>query len=871
MLVETRFQLVGVREDVNNIQWIKRFGLGLGLLPVMLLSPARADSVMAGELVAQQVAQSLVMTMVQLQTQIAQSPVRVTGVKIEPNSSGLKVLLETDRQTLAIPVTRVEGNVLIADIVNATVSEAFEQANPVAGIARVSVTGLPGNQVRVAITGTAAAPTAQVSSTATGLTLTASIATAQTTDAEEEMGGEEEELVVTGQQEGGYVAPNSTVGTRTDAPIRDIPQSIQVVPQQVIEDQGETSFQDALRNVSGISQGGFKNFAIRGFLANENILRNGSRTDRGGAFDVQGGSTDNLFLDDVEQIEVLKGPASVLYGSGQPGGTINITTKQPAKEASYTLRNRIGNFNFYRPSIDFTGPLNADKSITYRLNAFYENAESFVDFVRNEAFAFSPVLRFEIGKNTTLTLEGSYRQENGFPRPFLPTRGTALPNPFGEIPSSRYLGEPNFDRRKFEEYSIGYRLEHKFSDRWSIKNNFNYGFLSEKTQEVVGTATDTQIIDREFIRGRRIQENYNFQVDILGEVETGWIKHNLLFGAEYTRGTGTQIDRFVLVPESLDIFQPIYGNIPDRLGRFQPGFQARDTNTTVGIYAQNLISFGKKVKLLVGGRYDWNSLNGEDFVTGEIFKEGPVGAFSPRVGIVYQPIEPVSLYANFSRSFIPTFGLDRLGNPFTPVIGEQFEAGVKGELFNGKMSATLAAYQITRRNDLIPDPEDPENFEIQVGQIRSRGIEFDLSGEPLPGLRLIATYALTDSKITEDTRPEFIGERTINVPLHSGSLWAVYEIQKGSLRGLGFGSGVFVVGERVGNFPGATGAEGDDRFKLAPYARVDALLYYRRKNWKVQLNIENLFNTNYVQSAFGNNFVSVGEPFTIRGQFSYTF
>jgi iron complex outermembrane receptor protein len=165
---------------------------------------------------------------------------------------------------------------------------------------------------------------------------------------------------------------------------------------------------------------------------------------------------------------------------------------------------------------------------------------------------------------------------------------------------------------------------------------------------------------------------------------------------------------------------------------------------------------------------------------------------------------------------------------------------------------------------------DPENFSIQVGEIRSRGIEFDLSGEPLPGLRLIATYALTDSKITEDTRPEFVGERTINVPLHSGSLWAVYEVQKGSLQGLGLGAGVFVVGERTGNFPGATGSEGDERFTVDPYARVDALLYYRRDNWKVQLNIDNLFSTNYVESSFGNT-VTVGAPFTIRGQFSVTF
>jgi iron complex outermembrane receptor protein len=170
---------------------------------------------------------------------------------------------------------------------------------------------------------------------------------------------------------------------------------------------------------------------------------------------------------------------------------------------------------------------------------------------------------------------------------------------------------------------------------------------------------------------------------------------------------------------------------------------------------------------------------------------------------------------------------------------------------------------LTLLNDFVPDPVDPENFSIQLGAIRSRGIELDLAGEVSPGLRLIATYALTDSKVTEDNRPEFVGDRTINVPLHSGSLWAVYEVQAGDLQGLGVGAGVYVVGERSGDFV-------DEGFTIPGYTRVDALLYYRRNNWKVQLNVENLFDRNYIESSFGSD-VLVGAPFTIRGQVSYTF
>lgn len=743
------------------------------------------------------------------------APVRVTGVRVNQTEAGVEVVLETAQAVTLQPSTTTTDNTVTAIVPNAVLAlpegKEFDVANPIAGITRVTVTRSGENALQVNVTGEKAVPVVQVVARGT--------ATPPTAQAEEE---DEVEVVVTEERPN---APSASVGTRTNRPLRDVPQSIQVIPRQVLEDQDETNFNDALRNVSGVSQGGFRNFAIRGFLANETILRNGSRLDLGGAFSVQGGSTNNINLDDVEQIEVLKGPASVLYGNGEPGGTINITTKQPSKEARYTVRNRIGNFSFYRPSVDLTGPLNDDKSITYRLNAFYENSGSFVDFVRSDSFGISPVFRFELGKNTTLTLEGNYLKRNEIPRPSLPTIGTLLPNPNGQIPRSRYIGEPSIDRSEFTEYGIGYRLEHKLSDDWSIKNSFNYSSLTEKSQGALfdGLAEDNRTILRSTGRLESTQENYNLQAEILGKVTTGSIEHNLLFGAEYSRGTGAfRILQRTGGAPSLDIFEPVYSNLTG-LRTLEPVFDAKETVTTVGVYAQNLISFGKQLKLLLGGRFDWNSFEDIDLITNETGAEPAVSAFSPRIGIVYQPIEPISLYASYSSSFLPTFGFDRLGNRFKPATGQQFEVGVKGEFFDGKASATLAAFDITRRNDFVPDPVDPDNFSIQLGALRSRGIELDLAGEISPGLRLIATYALTDSKVVEDTRPEFVGDRTINVPLHSGSLWAVYEVQAGDLQGLGIGAGVFVVGERSADFI-------DNGLTTPGYTRVDALLYYRRNN-----------------------------------------
>jgi iron complex outermembrane recepter protein len=258
---------------------------------------------------------------------------------------------------------------------------------------------------------------------------------------------------------------------------------------------------------------------------------------------------------------------------------------------------------------------------------------------------------------------------------------------------------------------------------------------------------------------------------------------------------------------------------------------------------------------LLGGRFDWtrSSFDGET---------QSLNAFSPRVGIVYQPIQPVSLYASWSRSFEPTFESDQSGDPFPPTQGEQFEAGVKTEFLNGRVSSTLSAYQITRRNEVVDDPNfsPGSGFLVQIGERRSRGIIFDLNGEPTPGLGLFLNYAYTDTKITVDPTSGLEGSEFDGVPRHTGSLWAVYEFQRGALRGLGLGGGIFVTGSRPGNSP-----------LVDAFATADALLYYKRDNWKIQLNFQNLTDRRFVAGSDTDTFVNVVEPFTVRGTVSVAF
>jgi iron complex outermembrane recepter protein len=766
--------------------------------------------------------------------------VEVTSVTVQATPTGLDIILETATGMTLQATTRTQDNTLISNIPNAVLKSRknFQADNPTTGITQVTVTQQPQNRLEVRTIGTTGVPTAKINTTSNGLAI------AVTPAPEEEI-----EIVVTGEQDEGYAVPNASVGTRTDTPLRDIPQSIQVVPRQAIEDQGATEVDEVLRNVSGISQiDGL--FSIRGFDATDNFFSDGARVE--GSF-----RRTNLNLSNIEQVEVLKGPASVLYGNGEPGGTINFVTEQPLTEPAYDITGTIGNFDFYRSTADLTGPLNDARTILYRLNVAYENSGSFVGFVENEQFFMAPVLSFQLGERTTLTFEGSYERISAIERQPLPTIGTVLPNPLGQVPRSRFLGEPD-NKYNLWEGSVGYRLNHQFSDRWSLRNRFIASF-STFEENTVGTdgglealEADNRTVLRFAVNNRADNESYILQTDVNGKFNTGIIAHNLLLGVELQRNVYTRKFAFADA-QPIDLFEPEYGNfaVPDESER------GNEVSTTdiIGVYAQDLLAIGEQVKILLGGRFDWYSNDFEDKI-GSFSENTEVSRFSPRVGLVYQPIEPVSLYASWSRSFVPQTGIDREGNQFEPTLGEQFEVGVKTELLDGRLIATLAAYHITRQNDLVEDPDDSD-FQIQLGETRSQGIEFDLAGEPLPGLRLIANYAYTDAKITEDTRG-FEDNQIVNIPEHSGSLWAVYELQQGTLEGLGFGAGIFA----------ADGISGDleNSYEIPGYLRTDALLYYRRDNWRVQLNFENLFDNEYFENSG-----RYGQPFTIRGRVSVKF
>ena len=813
--------------------------------------------------------------------------VQVTAVKANPTDKGVEVILQTTLGEQLPVVNRSAGNSYIADIPNAQLrlpnGEAFvfRSQKPITGITEITVTNADANTIRVTVTGEAGVPTVQlfdspksglifgvVSAAAlsppqqqpqtqpTRLTVEPGSETQRNEPAAE--GEEEIDILVTGEQETGYRVPDTSTATRTDTPLRDIPQSIQVVPQQVLQDQQVTNVREALRNVPGVAQGDdsstrgqFVAPVIRGFNAYTDILRNGLRdpSSVSAGFNVA----------NIERIEVLKGPASVLYGQGSLGGLVNYVTKQPLRDPFYSVEFSAGSYNFYRGAVDVSGPLNDSKTVLYRLNLAAQTTESFVDFYHEQQYFVAPVLTWQIGERTKLTLEAEYLdrpKSNG--QQGLPAVGTVLSNPNGEIPRNRNLGEPD-DFDDSSAIRVGYDLEHRFSDNWQIRNAFRFSQVDNARElfSNAGLAADNRTLSRNFsIVDDSFDRVFNVDTYVVGQFATGSIRHQIVTGFNLTRQEGGFFYTGYQAA-TIDIFNPVYGQ---PIGAFTFNLGNYSKNDALGIYVQDQVTLAENLKLLLGGRFDTFSSSTRDTIANT--KEDVSGdAFSPRVGIVYQPIAPISLYASYSRAFNPVIGTTFDDSAFQPERGTQYEVGVKADL-SDRLSATLSFFDLTRSNVVTNDtrPGIPSGFSIQTGKQRSKGFELSLAGEILPGWNIIAGYAYTDARVTEDnTIP--VDNRLNNVPKNAFNLWTSYQFQRGPLQGFGVGVGVFFVGEREGDL--------DNTFQLPSYVTTDAAIFYKRGRFRAALNVKNLFDVDYFESATNLLRVIPGEPLTVQGTISW--
>ncbi|MEM8639735.1 MAG: TonB-dependent receptor [Cyanobacteria bacterium P01_G01_bin.54] len=798
----------------------------------------------------------------QAQLDKADEAAQVIAVELASQARRLEIILKTDQEDLLqVDATqfRVEGNSLLATIGNAnlnlTDAEVFTAANPTADIAQVVVSPGENNTIEIIVTGNNTPPTTPVT------VRTGFFAYALNSGSD----ADELRILVTGDQDS-YLVPDASTATRTDTPLRDIPHSIQVIPRQIIEDQQAIRLEDVLQNAAGVislgnEDGRGSEFSIRGF-DDAPVLRDGFR------LPVFAGDPAGAEVANLERVEVLRGPASILYGQVEPGGVISLVTKQPLSEPYYNIQLQGGSRDFLSSSIDLSGPLTEDGRLLYRLNMLYRQEDSFRDYDNNlERFFIGPSLTFLIDDRTDLNISLEYVKDNE-PANF----GTiALGDTVAPVPLERVTNNPG-DIIEQTYFSLGYTLEHRFNDNWQLRNQFRYISSSFDYGGVFPFPAfpqdDSGDLPRLFVARNGEMNAYSLYTNIQGTFKTGSIKHTLLAGVDLVQWREFDFQRFdFAAPNVLNLFNPDYPDpatfpadedIPIVVDRIIETKQ-------LGIYLQDQIDLTDNLIVVAGLRYDAVDFMSTDSVA--VFFEPETEQYNdaviPRIGVVYQPIEPISLYASYARSFSPNFATDADGNILPPEEGEGLEVGIRGEMIKNRLAATLAYFDITKQNVATADPNNLIGS-VATGEQRSRGIDFNLTGEILPGWNIIASYAYIDAEVTEDNDIDLVGNRLFGAPENSASLWTSYEIQSGELQGWGLGLGFNFVGERQGDL--------DNTFKLDSYFVTNAAVFYRQDNWQFRLNIDNLFDIDYIESNNGSRIRAYpGDPLTVRASFSYTF
>ncbi|MFC4169658.1 TonB-dependent siderophore receptor [Teichococcus aestuarii] len=658
----------------------------------------------------------------------------------------------------------------------------------------------------------------------------------------------------------GYVAPVTTTGSKTDTPLIEAPQSVGVVTRDQVDDQAALSVSQALRYTAGVlgevrPSARYDSVFVRGFggqgtgAAFVNFL-DGLRQGRGLYFGVP--NTDPWLL---ERIEVLRGPASVLYGQTGVGGLVNLVSRRPTADHVNEVRIEAGSNALLQTAFDLGGALTEDGRYTYRLTGIARKSGTQYDHVEEERIAIAPAFTWRPDDSTTITLLASYQHdpEGGFYN-FVPASGTVLANPNGRIPRNFFGGDPAYDKYYRTQAAIGYQLEHRLDDVWTVRQNFRYAHIDAEVNVLsvrsvgadqrTGTRSATFVSDHAnaFALDNQAQASFT----------TGALRHTALFGIDWQRTSARarQGLRSQGVP-GIDLFRPVYyQSIPAILT--DPSGLTNQNIDQLGFYAQDQVALGRW-RFNVGLRYDRASIGTTTHTTTGA-DAGSLSQFDDaltwRVGGLYLFDNGLAPYASYSTSFLPNTGTQapqRGGGTFEPTTGEQYEVGVKYQPPGMNSFIQASAYHITQQNVLTQDPVYLTGS-IAQGEIRSRGIELEGRASLTANLDLIGAYSYIDAEITKSNNAGVAGSRVPQVPNHMASGWANYSFTEGPLRGLSLGGGARYVGSTYGN--------DTNTFKVDAVTLFDAALRYdlgarfeSAKGLEFAVNAQNIADKDYVASC----------------------
>lgn len=720
-----------------------------------------------------------------------------------------------------------------------------------------------------------------------------------------------------------YRPENAVTATKTNTPIMNIPASIQVVPRAVLNDRQVTEISEAVNNVSGViaaddKLAGVPSMFIRGFLTNTYYL-DGVRMPASP-------TNTNQNMANVDRVEVVKGPASILYGRGDPGGLVNLITKNPLETPYNAVQQQVGSWGEYRTTLDSTGPITQDKSLLYRLNVAYENWHDFVDFAHGTNIFVAPKIRWNFDEHTYANFYMTYQRRAN------PFAGTAPaftgPGPNSQDPLYSWIfgtggapianmsrsnsAYPPWSRTTSDEIIAGYNISSDLNENWNLKHrfqtqltNFSETFGGPSQWNPLGLSIQNGSPPFQIDQYAQYVPNiatHSFYVDatLTGNFSTLAAEHTLLAGSDFQyfdSNYQSYSSSLPSIPGLMSNRTPIGITFFDPTSRFDSAYY----ESWRGAYVQDQIKLPYDIYVMAGARYD--HVFQYDQVAQNVVSNAQ--RVTPRFGLLWRPIPEVSVYG----SYLTNFGSSPFtsSKPVKPESAEQWEVGVKSELLDKRVTATFAYYDLTKKNIAAIDPNDPTQLAyVSIGEARNRGVELDIAGEVAPGLRVIGGYSYIASIITKDTQCDinnynnFLaggqslpggcivdnwnlnnlanpillsisgnqGKRLGGVPRNSGSIWATYEVQEGDFRGLKFGGGITA----------RSLAQGDNfnSFHTPGYGTVGLMTAYETKflDYKTtfQVNVNNLLDTRYYYTSNANAFsVITGTPRSVKGSIKVTF
>ncbi|OZI72361.1 TonB-dependent siderophore receptor [Bordetella genomosp. 12] len=633
-----------------------------------------------------------------------------------------------------------------------------------------------------------------------------------------------------GQLETDFRAGGPPQVNKSNASLAETPQTVTVVPRSVLDSQQAQTLADALHDVPGVvannfGRRGWDDVIIRGQKASDALFVDGLRV-----------STTNRIAQElfgVEQVEVIKGPASLLYGQVLPGGLVNMVSKRPRADRFAEAGITTGSHHLYQGTMDVGTPLSADGKAALRINALARNTRDATDYVWSRNRWVAPSLSLDVGPRTDVTLLASVQQRTYVRQQGLPLSGSIAANPHGPVPRRRFTGEPDQAPYRGRESRLGYALSHRFDSGWTLHQNFRHQQFRLDGQFV---ASGKFLADARNLRRTASDQHWDGSTIALDThvqrrfLAGPWGEHELTAGVDYLRSRQDAV-RTNCAVRPLDVYAPNYG------GGFVCAAKPRlDTRTTIrdlGIYVRDQVTLAERWRLLAGLRHDRAATRNQDQLAGKREAER-AQASTGSAALMYEISPGVRPYASYATSFTPNAGTDINGDRFVPERGRQWELGAKLELDGGAMQLNLAAFELRRRNVLQSDPLH-DGFSIAVGEQRSRGAEIGLVADLSHGLSLMGGYAYTAAVITDDggQMPSTEGQRLNNVPRHSFTLYSRYALS-GEAQGWELNAGLRGESKRY--------AYG---YFLPGYVVADLGVAYRARRWRAALTIKNVFDKQY--------------------------